>query len=106
LCIARLEGIHFVPRRPVDPNRDLDRLRDKVAQGLRAAQAMPFLRPYLDLRRAELLVALKAYADNSNKDKVLETAIRISEVETILIQMQADTRAGQSAGARITGGRG
>lgn len=79
-----------------------DRLRNQVASGLRAEQALPFIKPYLDMRKGELMTALKVYADNSNKDKVFEVGIRLSEVETILVQLGVDTTMGRRADAKLS----
>lgn len=79
-----------------------DRLRNQVSAGLRAEQALPFIKPYLDMRKSELMTALKVYADNSNKDKVFEVGIRISEVETILIQLGVDTSVGRRADSKLS----
>lgn len=87
--------------KPSDAIKEQDRLRERVVSGLRAEQALPFIRPYLDLRRAELLASLKYYADASNHDKVFETSIRLSEIETILVQLKTDTQTGRKADAKL-----
>lgn len=91
-----------MPYQPeVDPNKEQDRQREKISAGLRAEQALPFIAPYLSMRKAELLTALNYYAINSDKDKVFETSVRISEVETILVQLKVETQVGKKAGAEL-----
>lgn len=92
----------LVPKHVDADIKEQDRLRNQVVNGLRAEQALPFIKPYLDLRKSELMTALKIYADNSNKDKVFEVGIRISEVETILVQLGVDTTVGRRADGKLS----
>ena len=82
-----------------------DRLRDKISSGLRAEQALPFIKPYIDMRREELNRSLKYYADNSNRDKVFEVSVRLSEIDTILEQLKIETQIGRKADEKLSGGQ-
>ena len=94
-----------MPRAPQDSDVQQDKLRNKVARGLRAEQALPFIRPYLDARLADLSKTLNHHAINSNKDKVFETSIRISEVQNILDEIRVQTVIGKQADQELAEGR-